>query len=476
MTARTLVRPLAPERQAFVDILTSRVESMIGPQLPGTFELVNFEQGFAPTPGVPGGDGFDAALIDAFDGTLEVGSDGMLELVPGRFSALYGEILDEASWRFSPADQEVIQDREVKARQQAVERAACESGFVEAHGLAFPTYPAILAAILRGYGNGPQDWSYSSVFLAAANLAEVGFARLGGTLLGGLATLAPLNAVLGARAEVCERRASALAHLRHPCSRSAGLRATDGGHRPGWASALSPEQIRAGLRSPFAARVDFALSGFDRGAARLKVSASGGFGVRASEALGVHLPNGQLEWSAGISARTKVDVSVTYPGLTIARVDPAALSGDLRRGWYDPGLLREIVRASDDPTVSGLGVDRASPCAPGRAIGRGRALSRLGTIVLSRAPTVTMRFSRAPWGEVLQRLAPGTEARLDLLGILDIGARPGSYGVSSVERAGDAGEVTVTFAPTPAPAAVGDGPAAELHGATVLGGVPCYPR
>jgi hypothetical protein len=217
------------------------------------------------------------------------------------------------------------------------------------------------------------------------------------------------------------------------------------------------------------------LSGFDRGEATLSVCSSGGFPVLASEAIGIHLPRGMLDWSAGLSARMSVGIRVSFPGLTVMRADPVPLGAGRRRGWYDPGLVRDIARGSDDPSVSGLKVEAASHCAPARTIGRGRPLSRLRSLVLSRAPTVTLTFSSPPWGELLNRLAPGTPARLTLLDILDIGAQGGGYGVARVDRGGSGGPpgaATVTFAPL----GPDDGAASALRAAIVLGGVPEYPR
>ena len=111
----TMERPaaatdLTPSQKTFVDAITSKVGTLLGSQLPGTFAAVSYPPGFHPVVQYGNNAYYNSTMLDTFNGTLAVGSNGMLTLGNEQFSTLYARILNAAQYQFSAADQKIVND------------------------------------------------------------------------------------------------------------------------------------------------------------------------------------------------------------------------------------------------------------------------------------------------------------------------------------------------------------------------------
>ena len=102
----TMERPaaatdLTPSQKTFVDAITSKVGTLLGSQLPGTFAAVSYPPGFHPVVQYGNNAYYNSTMLVTFNGTLAVGSNGMLTLGNEQFSTLYARILNAAQYQFS---------------------------------------------------------------------------------------------------------------------------------------------------------------------------------------------------------------------------------------------------------------------------------------------------------------------------------------------------------------------------------------
>ena len=138
-----LAKQLSPSQQAFVDSITSEVGTLLGSQLPGKFSMVSYPPGFHPAIQYGTAAYYNSTMLDAFNDTLEIGSNGMLTLGNQQFSTLYYNILRNATYQYSTADQKVVNDPNIANQQIAVVNTATSSGFFRSQAMTSSCEPSI---------------------------------------------------------------------------------------------------------------------------------------------------------------------------------------------------------------------------------------------------------------------------------------------------------------------------------------------
>jgi hypothetical protein len=153
-----LSKQLSASQQAFIDSVTDQVNQGYSSQLNGTFQMVNYPAGFHPAVQYGVSAYYNSTMLDAFNGTLEIGSNGMLTLGNAQFSTLFYNILRNATYQYSSADQKVVQDPNIANQQIAVVNTATSSGFVAAYSVSPVTYPTVMKAVLDNFAPKKNDW------------------------------------------------------------------------------------------------------------------------------------------------------------------------------------------------------------------------------------------------------------------------------------------------------------------------------
>jgi hypothetical protein len=411
-------------------------------------------------------------MLDAFNGALQVGTNGMLTLGNQQFATLYYKILSNATYQYSAADQKVVNDPNIANQQVAVVNTATSSGFAAAYAVSPVSYPTVMAAVLKNFSPNATDWSTGNISKAASALPNAGFASLGQAIASAVQLLSPLNTILGAQSAANLELSAAMAAAQNPSAANGGLQTGASTWYTGWTPMPSNNAIQGGLQGGSKVSIQVQASNLDQSSSSVSISGKTGFSIPIFDLVDVGITaSSSYNWSKTTSSSSSLNMTIEYPGVTIVQIDPAPLSANYATGWYDESLLQSIIAGSGNPNVSGFKIDPSNQYAPANMFGTGKPFSRLRTIVISQAPTVTMVFSADQANSVMSSFKQQSSVNVKLFGIFSVGSMDQSYSVSNVHQDSASGTVTVVLAP---PAVVGTIPP-EQQVATVLGGVADYP-
>jgi hypothetical protein len=463
---------LTPGQQAFVSAVTGQVSTLLGSQLPGTFQMVSYPPGFHPAVQFGASAYYNSTMLDTFNGNLQVGTNGMLTLGNQQFATLYYKILSNATYQYSAADQKVVNDPNIANQQIAVVNTATSSGFVAAYAVSPVTYATIMGAVLKNFSPNATDWSTGNISKAASSLPNAGYASLGQAIASAVQLLSPLNTILGAQSAANLELSAAMAAAQNPSATNGGLPTSASSWYVGWTPMPSNNAIQGGLQSGSKVSINVTASNLDQSSSSVSISGKTGFSIPIFDLVDVGITaSSSYNWSKNTSSSSSLNMTIDYPGVTIVQIDPLPLSANYANGWYDESLLQSIIAGSGNPNVSGFKIDPSNQYAPANMFGAGKPFSRLRTVVISQAPTVTMVFSADQATSVMSSFKEQSSVDVKLFGIFSVGSFDQSYSVSSVHQDSASGTVTVVLAP---PAVVGTIPP-EQQVATVLGGVADYP-
>lgn len=466
-----LAKQLTPSQQAFVSDIQAKVGKLLDSKLPGEFTMVNYPPGFHPAVQNPQMM-YNSTMLDAFNGNVEIGSNGMPTLGLQQFATLYYNILNNATYQYSTADQKVVNDPNIVNQQIAVANSGTSSGFAAAYAVSPVNYHTVMAAVLKNFSPSATDWSTANISAAAANLPNAGYASLGQAIGDAVQQLSPLNTILGAQSAANAELSAAKANAQHPSATNGGLQTGTDSYYVGWTPLPTNNQIQSGLQSESKVTVHIQAENFDSSHATFHMDGGVGFTIPVYEAFSIGLSaSSSYDWSKTTSSSSSLDVTMEYPGVTIVQIDPLALSADYAKGWYDQSLLQSIIDGSGDKNISGFKIDPSNQYAPDRMFGPGRPFSRFKTLVVSQMPTITMTFSADQAESVMSHFQESASVKAKLFGIFTIGSFDESYSITKVHQDSASGSVTVVLAP---PAITGTVPI-EKQVCNILGGVADYP-
>jgi hypothetical protein len=166
---------------------------------------------------------------------------------------------------------------------------------------------------------------------------------------------------------------------------------------------------------------------------------------------------------------TKFSAEITYSGLTPVPVVPTTQSADGNFGWFsETDVLSEIRKKTNDNTVDGYKLMGSEFSVDDLF---GNELAFLKTILISKTPTVKIKFSNINTNYAKTCFSTGNSVHIKLFGFIDLGNVDHSYTSTNVSYDESEQSVTLTFS---APEPSGTLPA-DLQTAYVMGGVPYYP-
>ncbi|NIZ09755.1 hypothetical protein [Pseudooceanicola sp. HF7] len=449
-------------QEEFANALEDKVGQFLGSRLDGTFQTVAYPSGF--NYGITYGSNayWNAATLQDFDTLLGTSSSGQLELVGGRFSTFYSQILGAVAFDFSSADQQVINEQDTAASAQI---ASILREFENAGG----TYSSPLP-----FGGKLQDVfnqlteQYGAVdklpdTLNALRNAIASYKSMAG------ASYALHNRYYQATARLSAARANVLA----PSETNGGQEVSANTYYVGYTPNKLPtaNQLLADLGNDGSSvKIQMTLSDFTSTTTKLSVSGSAGLTIPIMDVFRLDLAaSASYDLSTFTSQSSTVTVEMTFKGVTTAAAIPSPLSTDNATGWYAEEILSEVAsKSGKDATGYQL---IGSEFKIDQLFGPGKAFSRLKTFVVSQQPEVVMTFEAAEESRITSDLKVGAKLSLDLFGIFSLGSASADYEVHKVDTSSRQGAVIVTFS---APKPSGSTPL-EQQKAYVMGGVPSYP-
>ncbi|TIL59663.1 MAG: hypothetical protein E5Y79_13055 [Mesorhizobium sp.] len=176
---------------------------------------------------------------------------------------------------------------------------------------------------------------------------------------------------------------------------------------------------------------------------------------------------GLKEASASASS---VDISITYPGLTIIQAQPVPLAPDLTAGWYAVEILAQVVEKTT-ATTTGFQIT-GSEYSVDDLFGSNKAFSRVKTFVVSGSPTISITFHNVDRDMLRSKYTMSESIRMNLAETFLFGSDGPGLKVTSIEPAGvDDNDMVVIIAPPEDQGTINE----KDRTAHILGGVVDFP-
>lgn len=170
-----------------------------------------------------------------------------------------------------------------------------------------------------------------------------------------------------------------------------------------------------------------------------------------------------LDYTKFAESGASMSITLTYNGVTKIPNNPANISSDLSKGWYDSVMLGEIAKnIGGDITGMALANDEYKD-----AFGADGKLRRLETLIISAQPTMSITFDKFDYQSVKSVFTQDTSVDVTLFGFIPIGGHTNHYTATSFSEQSSDSSFTVTFSPPP----YDKGAVSTDQTAVLLGGV-----
>lgn len=157
---------------------------------------------------------------------------------------------------------------------------------------------------------------------------------------------------------------------------------------------------------------------------------------------------------------SQIDISISYPGVTILQANPKNLSSDLKTGWYEESILSEIVENTGrDATGFRL---QGTEFSIKKLFGPGKTFARVKTFVISQEPTIEITFFDSDKDTVMKALPKDELLHLNFSDFSVAG-----YSLVKTMK----GKTVVTLAPGQNQGTI----PADKQKAHIIGGIIAYP-
>jgi hypothetical protein len=369
-----------------------------------------------------------------------------------------------------------VQDPNIQSQQIAVAMEAQNGGYVNQFTLNPVTYYSVVLSVMTNFGTqGQTAFTSANILAAAANLGNAGFAGLQAAISNSQQQLAPLNAILNAQNQADRELTAAKANAQNPGATNGGLQTAtnpSSTYYVNYGPLPTNNQVLGGLGSRSQVSVKISASNFSSTSTNFSITGGTSFSIPILDFLDIGISgSASYDMSNYTQSSSTLDMTLTYPGVSVVQAAPTPLSTNFATGWYDQGLLQSIIKGSNDPSISGFKLPAGSQYDVNSTFGPGKTFSRLKTFVISQSPTITMTFAAGNSSAISTDFKQNSSVNVKLFGLFSIGSVSQSYNVKTVDTTSVAGKITVTLAP---PDIAGTVPLNQQV-CYVLGGVAEYP-
>jgi hypothetical protein len=444
-----------------------QLAALLGPQIDGPFRLIRYVPGFNFNAQYGMSAFWNPKTFAIYDQLCADAADGTVTLTGASFSARFAAILGSVGYAQSSADSAAA-TAATKAF-EALEAAVLDS-FERNFG-------RISKRDIAASGCRPPTKTGFILYYVAKNFPGLppaipaAFADFAGHHAKWLAAGAQIEKSAAAMQVAEDRVTAAAANVTAPTAANGGLQTGVAAWIPAFRGLPDNNSILASLSDPTrAATLRFDLQTGANQMVNLSVGSTAVGAVPTGDLALRLAPTALMAGGAQDdlwSAATRVEMAVSYTGLTILRADPVEISADRKTGWFSRLILSDVVAKTGQDATGFRFID--STFAVADLFGPGKSFARVATFVISREPTVTLTFHGTGVDTLAARFATDQQAEVDLGGLVGFGGAGAAYAVQAVTSG--SGTVTVTLAPPPP---VGTTPDIDQT-AHVIGGVVEYP-
>jgi hypothetical protein len=258
--------------------------------------------------------------------------------------------------------------------------------------------------------------------------------------------------------------ATLLGNTQSPSLENGGMRTSDKAIHVGFDVSPAPALIDQALQE--SSSLTISLDVHEMSSTTMHVSVDGSAEAEVDTGFLVKI-GGSVEASYDLyelnTDSAEVKVSMTFPGLTGIYVTPTEYQEDTQTGWYYPAPIREAVE-NEGREVSGYKFTSK----PKLTFGEGGDFGLVNALIISRLPTITIRYSSGEASEKTKSLSGKQDLEISVFGI-GLASESLSYSSSEIKESGKDEGFEITFSP---PAAAG---AATEQVAYVIGAGVAYP-
>ncbi len=457
---------LTQGQKAVISSVESQVNSLLGSQLDGEFQMVNYPSGFNYGINYGGAGYYNPTTLATIDGLVGPTSNGMLSLNGNALHTTYSQILQAASYQYSKADEAVINSPDVASQAQAILAAAKSDSYPVTK-----TYQAVILDVVAKNVGEDATVDPSTLSQAAKKITPL-YPSLGAALSNYAQQLSPQLAIMNRQQQANLELTAAQNNSQKPTADNGGLETAADQYSVAYTPLPTSNQLLGGLNSESTISIKIDAANFSSKTTKLHVDGSASLSIPILDFLSIGIGGGvSYDMSRYTSKSSSLSMSMEYKGVTLFSAKPTPLSADYKTGWYDNDLLSSIVAGSGDDSVSGFKIPPSSQYNVDKTFGEGKTFGRLKTFVISQQPTITLVFSAAEASQLLTDFKQNASASVKLFGLFKIGEVNESYEVQTVDQNSAAGTVTIVLAP---PKPTGTVPL-DAQVAYVVGGVASYP-
>lgn len=446
-------------QKAYVELIKNKTASLLGSKLDGEFNVANSASGFhyGITYGVNAY--YNEYTLKDLEALITMDKElGMLKFTPTLFSSLYHSILGNITYGFSKADRAMMEEQAKKASAQIV---AVLKEFENAGGKY--TSPLPFGGKLQDVFNQMLDLykSFESIPDTLASLRDAIFYYK---------EAAEQSCVLQLRYyEATERIKKARKNIAAPSHGNGGLEIANDKYYVGYEKLPTANDLVRGLTTKSnAITISTAMSSFSSNTAELHMEGESFGCIIVPFFFGIKTSKATYDLSRYTSRESKINIDMTYPGVTVLSSSMMEQSVDNLKGWYENIILSEVIKKTGmDATGYML---TGSEFKVDELFGKNKTLARLKTFVISQEPTIVIKMQNVDVSKVESDFKVTTKATINIFGIFNIGSNA-SYSVHDVKTDISTLTITLTFGP----ANPGGSTPAQDAVTNVLGGVASYP-
>jgi len=453
--------------QKIADAIRQQISSVLGAEIDPGFVVIRAPSGFAYNLQYGTSAYWNPHTLATVDQLCKCPGDGTGELTGGSFSGIFADILASTDYVTSTADAAAAKRRLTKfttASTNLVTQFEADFGQItpaeiQAMGSVPPTKVQYIADYIAKTFPGtppafpPSMAAFASLYASWSNLSEE-IARTSALKTDALAEIS-----------------AAATHIRHPDAASGALQTTVSS----WAVAYQgfPDNATIGADLVSASRsmtVSVTLENAGHNTLKLTLDHQSLSAIPMAD-LKITLTQETTKKTATLdqlwATASKVEMDITYAGLSLVEARPQEISTGIGRGWYSASVVHQLATKSGQD-VSGLQLS-GSTYSASDLFGPGKRFARVRTFVISQDPTITLRFYGTDQTQLLQQLSGHPAARIELGQIASFGGAGADYAVRSSDHTTDV--VTVVIAPATSPVTV---PPVDRK-AHIIGGVVDFP-
>lgn len=436
-------------------MIKTQVENAMGVHLAGAFTPAKYAPGFCY--GIKS-TFYNPDTLTALD-SLVTETDG-ITVMDGAFSTFYENVIEHLKYGLSTKDQDAIREEQTKyeSKVETIIQEYQNCG-IDKDPIEYPTVMDIMQRVTEITGLDYNDPALYKKYAGASSLW---------TALSEYGRLAQSTAQKQGEWVLATRKLEAIMeHIKKPSEANGGLRVDQkGSYKVGWEGLPETETLLKNLQS--GAEFSFTMTAQD-----FKEKDST---FHMSNSVSVTIPvlwlftttmehDSEYSLSKYASTESRMDIKITFKGVTQIPVNPAKLLPSNEKGWLDEDVIEQAAKKSGkDETGYCLNGGEYNPAA---LFGKKGKLRRMSTLVISQQPIISLHFEKFDCAGLSEKFSEKSKASFSFLGGLISGSHENDYSYENYKYDAKAQTIDVTIMPP----ALGTSGSFASQTAFVLGGV-----